>query len=288
MRPRAAGNYLKWRRGIAEHLELGRLSWDEYAMFNWLCTKADPRTGTLRTSWPTLAEQTALSPNYAGKLCGTLKRKGYIAYPEHHGTRGRLVEVMIDKFPLADGTYTTLAGQPGRTPSEVPAEVLAEVPAEVLAELEGKKPEISDTSPLRRIRKRKRNISRRVRSADRTRSDSVSGPVRLLTGAEALAEAPPALRETLELYLFKTGREGIDPADVECLHRLDQAHTPAMIQKAITTAVERFERRGEAPAALTLQYIWESLRRYRTRKPRELERVPKPEPDYPTGLTRLW
>jgi hypothetical protein len=52
VRPRPAGadNFLKWRRSIDEHLELRRMTWDEYAMFNWLCTKAHPRTGTLRTS----------------------------------------------------------------------------------------------------------------------------------------------------------------------------------------------------------------------------------------------
>jgi hypothetical protein len=282
VRPSGADNYLKWRRSIDEHLELRRLTWDEYAMFNWLCTKASPRTGTLRTSWPTLAEQTALSVNYAGKLCGSLKRKGYIAYPEHRGRRGRLVEVAIDKFPLADGTYTALVQDPGRSPSEVPAEVLAEVPAEVPAELGGQKAETTGTSPHRRKRKRQRKSSLRVRSADGVQ------PEKLLSKAEALAEAPPALRETLELYWFKTGRDALDPADLEHLHRLDEAHTPAVIQKAITRAVERFERRGQDKAALTLQYVWESLRHYTTRKRSGASSEVDPNPTYPTGVTRLW
>ena len=102
-------------------------------MFNWLCTKADPRTGTLRTSWPTLAEQTALSANHAGKLCRSLKQKGYIAFPEHRGRHGSLVELAIDKFPLTDGSYLMLASEAGRTPAEVPAELPAEVLAEVPA-----------------------------------------------------------------------------------------------------------------------------------------------------------
>ncbi len=61
-----------------------------------------------------------------------------------------------------------------------------------------------------------------------------------------------------------------------------------MIQKALTQAVERFERRGEDPAALTLRYLWESLRRYTTRKPRNAQREAPPTPPYPTGVTRLW
>lgn len=148
MQPSGAGNYLKWRRSIDEHLELRRLTWDEYGMFNWLCTKADPRTGTLRTSWRVLAEQTTLSPNYVGKLCGSLKRKGYITYPEHRGRRGSLVKLAIDKFPLPDGSYTSLAARPGRSQ--------AEVPAEVPAELEGEKPGSTGTSPAGRKRKRSR------------------------------------------------------------------------------------------------------------------------------------
>jgi hypothetical protein len=144
VRPAGADNYLRWRRSIDEHLELRRLTWDEYGMFSWLCTKAAPRTGRVRTSWPTLAEQTGLSVNFVGKLCRALKQKGYITFAEHRGRRGKLVEVAIDKFPLADGTYTALGGGAGRTP--------AEVPAEVPAELEGENAAATRTSPGARKR----------------------------------------------------------------------------------------------------------------------------------------
>ena len=129
MRPRPAGadNFLKWRRSIDEHLELRRITWDEYAMFNWLCTKASPRTGALRTSWPTLAEQTGLTPNHVEKLCRALKRKRYVWYPAHRGARGRLVDVAIHKYPLVQGTYTDLSA---RFAAEPPAEVPADVPAD--------------------------------------------------------------------------------------------------------------------------------------------------------------
>jgi len=123
-------------------------------MFNWLCTQADPRTGTLRTSWLTLAEQTTLSANYVGQLCRSLKEKGYIAFPEHRGRHGSLVELAIDKFPLADGTYLALANSAGRTPAEVPAELPAEVLAEVPAELVGPKSTTTATSPGGRRRER--------------------------------------------------------------------------------------------------------------------------------------
>jgi hypothetical protein len=159
-RPAGADNFLRWRRTIDEHLELRRLTWDEYAMFNWLCTKASPRTGTVRTSWPVLAEQTGLSANFVGKLCASLKRKRYVWYPPHPGRRGRLVEVAIHKFPVTADTYTDLSGRFG----EVPAEVLAEVPAEVPAEVAREPPTNSRTSAAGRRRGRGRDRERRLAS----------------------------------------------------------------------------------------------------------------------------
>jgi hypothetical protein len=172
VRPRPAGadNFLKWRRTIDEHLELRRISWDEYAMFNWLCTKASPRTGTLRTSWPTLGEQTGLTPNHVEKLCRALKRKRYVWYPAHRGARGRLVDVAIHKYPLAQGTYTDLsarfaAERPAEVSADTPAEVTrsarylarlrADVLAEVPAELAGKMGETTRGSPPGRPRREK-------------------------------------------------------------------------------------------------------------------------------------
>ena len=154
-RPAGARNYLRWRPSIDEHLERRRLTWDECGMFNWLCTKADPRTSTLRTRWPTLAEQTTtLSANYVGKVCRSLKGKGYTAFPEHRGHHGSLVELAIDKFPLADGRYLRLARDAGRTSAEAPAELPADVLAEVPAELDTQKSTATGTSPGGRERKR--------------------------------------------------------------------------------------------------------------------------------------
>jgi len=283
VRPSGADNYLKWRRSIDEHLELRRLSWDEYAMFNWLCTKASPRTGTLRTSWPTLAGQTGLSPTHVEKLCRGLKQKRYVWYPNHRGQRGRLVEVEIDKYPVVGNTYTDLSARFEEVLTEVPSEVGQKTPMD------------SASSTSGRNRHRQETTSLRVRRADAVQPEKFQPekPERpltepLLSKTEALARAPAALRETLELYCFKTGRQAIDPADLECLYPLNEAHTPATIQKAITRAVERFARRGQDPAALTLQYLWESLRHYTTRKPRNAQHEAHPNPPYPTGLTRLW
>jgi hypothetical protein len=293
-RPAGADNYLRWRRSIDEHLELRRITWDEYGMFSWLCTKADPRRGTLRTRWTVLAEQTGLSRNYVCKLCRSLRRKGYIAVPEHRGRRGKLVELAIDKFPLADGSYTALASPTGTSAAPVPTSVLAPVsahlPASVPAPLDGQNAGESRTSLGGRSRSRKRSRSSlRVRSADASTDAKTdpSKPEQPLARAEALAAAPRALRETVELFWLKTGRDGLTEDDLAALRELDQAHTPAVIQKAITESVERVERRGDDPRGVTFRYVWDSLRRFTTRKTHTLT-SPSPErPVYPPGLTRL-
>ena len=101
-----------------------------------------------------------------------------------------------------------------------------------------------------------------------------------------MVAAPRALRETVELYWLKTGRDDLTPDDLSALRELDQTHTPAVIQKAITGSVERFTRRGEDPRGVTFRYVWDSLRRFATRKA-SAATTPPARPVYPPGLTRL-
>lgn len=184
MRPAGARNYLRWRRSIDEHLELRRLTWHEYAMFNWLCTKADPRTGTLRTSWPTLADQTTLTPNHVGKLCRALRGEGYVGFAEHRGRQRGLVAILIDKFPLVDGTYTELAGDRGRGPAQGKAEPSAVASAEGAPE----KPATTPTSLAGRKRGReRRRDALRARGAGATSTQPGTDP----EASEQPAAHPP-------------------------------------------------------------------------------------------------
>jgi hypothetical protein len=91
----------------------------------------------------------------------------------------------------------------------------------------------------------------------------------------------------VELYWLKTGREGLTAEDLAALRELDQAHTPAVIQKAITETVERFKRRGDDPGGLTVRYVRDSLRGFTTRKARATATPDRAHPAYPPGLTRL-
>ena len=95
------------------------------------------------------------------------------------------------------------------------------------------------------------------------------------------------MRETLELFWLKTGREDLAAKDLAALRDLDRTHTPAVIQKAITESVERFRQRGDDPRTLTFRYVWDSLRLFTTRTPRAATPLEPERPAYPPGLTRL-
>ena len=70
---------------------------------------------------------------------------------------------------------------------------------------------------------------------------------------------PEPLRATVEFFIFKTSNAQISEADVMALRELSAHHTPARVQKEISTAVERFKRSGRDVWTLTLNYIWQSL-----------------------------
>jgi hypothetical protein len=91
----------------------------------------------------------------------------------------------------------------------------------------------------------------------------------------------------VELYWLKTGRAGLTPDDLAALGDLDRTHTPAVIQKAISESVERFIRHGADPRGVTFRYVWDSLRRFTTRKARGATSPGPERPAYPPGLTRL-
>jgi len=73
-------------------------------------------------------------------------------------------------------------------------------------------------------------------------------------------EAPPAMRETLDYFLLKTGRTGIEPEELSALRALEEIHTPARVNKEIAQAAERFGGNGKPLSSLTLVYIYRSLR----------------------------
>jgi hypothetical protein len=135
-------------------------------------------------------------------------------------------------------------------------------------------------------------ISHRGVTDSRGASDCQSGPYKCteqplknkdLYSPTESAEAPPeepkshpvdiseisaAMRPTVKYFLHETGRESIDESELTQLRYLERDHYPTRINQEIDTAVARFRRLGRDPTTLTIDYLYESLRRQSSRKPK--------------------
>lgn len=108
--PETARNFLRWRRGILGHVQKGKLKFpSEYGMFSYLCTKANPHTDIVETNFSELAKEVHWSKEQVRYVCGCLREKGYIRYSFRRGS-AVVTQFFIDKYPLSNGTYTTLEG----------------------------------------------------------------------------------------------------------------------------------------------------------------------------------
>jgi Fe2+ or Zn2+ uptake regulation protein len=259
------------RKGIIEHVLAGRLRGAAFAVYIWLHLQADHRTGTVRTNAARVSSELGFHPVTVRRALASLRDQGYVRYAAEATSR-QLYEVAIEKYHA----HFAEAGRHGR----------------LHGALQERAADGRQRSAIRASKKKeeRKDISLRVRSADAAASNDDLDPVEApataerLTRAEALAAAPAALRETLELFWLKTAREDLAADELAALRELDQAHTPAVIQRQITRAVERFTRRGDDPRTLTVRYIWESLKAYATRKP-PATAAAVPATKYPPGLT---
>lgn len=292
------------RKGIVEHVLSGRLNATQLGVYVWLHLTAEHKTGTAWTSATKLATELGLYPSTVREILASLRRDGYLVYECRPGGRG-LYEITIVKYhahfrderrPVGRQDRRQLRQQLRRQVRAVSACYSSE--NESPKKKEGRR---NVKTPLR-VRFADPDRSGRdllLRSQTRTREDAPGQgdavvpddvPVHAdtLTREDALAQTPAVMRETLELFLLKTGRETITPAELDALRAMEAAHTPAVIQRAITRAVERLARRGEPASALTLAYVQQSLQHFTTRAGTGARREAVPQPSYPTGLTRLW
>ena len=111
------------------------------AMFSWLCTKADPRTGRLRTSWPTSASRRGSAANHVEQALPRPQAQGLHRVPPSIAAGGAgWWKSRSTNFRWPTALTRRSATLAARSAAEVPAEVPAEVLAEVPAELEAQKP----------------------------------------------------------------------------------------------------------------------------------------------------
>ena len=264
------------RKGLIEHVLTGRLQGTAFGVYIWLHLLANHTRGTVRTNASRIAAELRLHPVTVRRDLVTLRDHGYVRYASARGKRD-LYEIEIAKY---DRHFEAIA-EPGaeQAPLQVPLHERTSSGRRIEQNRSPKNKEVRSTTTLR------------VRSADvdlDPKSSSNSGE--RLSREEALAAAPAILRETVELFFLKTGRNGLDAEECSALADLERAHTPAVIQRAITKAVDRLARRGQPPTALTLGYVWESLKRFATRR-RTTAFTPVdhevPPGKYPPGLTLM-
>lgn len=92
-------------------------------------------------------------------------------------------------------------------------------------------------------------------------------------------DAPEIMKSTAELFLHKTGRQGLTWDEISALRELSATQFPSRVQKEIDTAVKRFLKRGQPLSQLTFGYIAGSLSHQPTRgKRRKLPKTAKPLP----------
>jgi DNA-binding transcriptional ArsR family regulator len=104
----ASTSFVKSRRGILQHLEEGRLSLTDYAVFSLLVILADKATGVCWVSSAVIAGKFAdgsLAQSTAKDALRRLKDKGYIKEFRQQGSRGSY-PVLVNKYEITVGNLT--------------------------------------------------------------------------------------------------------------------------------------------------------------------------------------
>ncbi|MBQ7544899.1 MAG: helix-turn-helix domain-containing protein [Synergistaceae bacterium] len=108
-------------------------------------------------------------------------------------------------------------------------------------------------------------------------------------------DAPDIMKPTAELFLHKTGRQGLTWEEISALRELAATQFPSRVQKEINTACARFLKRGQSLSTLTFGYIAGSLKHQPTRgvksrsatKPKPAEIPQRTEADAEADMAKI-
>lgn len=92
----ALSGFVKLRRAIREHLESGRITFEEYGVFTVLLINADHRSGVWRGCALTLAKHIGKSERWVQRVLARLRDKAYIFGAPSNG-RGRYA-IRVNKY----------------------------------------------------------------------------------------------------------------------------------------------------------------------------------------------
>jgi hypothetical protein len=94
--------YVQLRRGILEHLESRRITFEEYSIYTLIILKADHRTGQWQGCASTLAKLTGKSERWCRYRLAELRSKGYLTAGPSNG-RGSYVICVARYFQKRHG-----------------------------------------------------------------------------------------------------------------------------------------------------------------------------------------
>ena len=151
--PRMRAGFVKLRRGIMEHVEHGRLTLEEYAVYTFIIQNAKTyMTGIWQGCAKALARQTQKSERWCQRVLASLRVKGYISGKPSTG-RGQY-PIQVTKYfeGKASGvTPSELEGVWGDTLTPQKASVVTPL-EEVIQEVNHKKPPLASLAAPRIVK----------------------------------------------------------------------------------------------------------------------------------------
>jgi hypothetical protein len=132
-KPEGHDDFIRLPRRLMSDLLNGKINLQEFVVIIWLFLITNPHNGKYHTSCPGLVSDLKRifagykdKENKANKILLALKRKKYIWFPKHQGSRSSF-EGVIDKYPLSSGKYIDVSGWLEENNSRSEKESLAEV-----------------------------------------------------------------------------------------------------------------------------------------------------------------
>ncbi|OGS20954.1 MAG: hypothetical protein A2252_04490 [Elusimicrobia bacterium RIFOXYA2_FULL_39_19] len=110
-------NFLRWYRIYSDAVLTGKITFDEYALLNWLMTTTNPYNGELVENYSSIGQKIRKNPDWVRHIMERLKAKGYIHYDIKQGQKN-LSKISTNNYPLSNGTYINIPNKLSDVTSE--------------------------------------------------------------------------------------------------------------------------------------------------------------------------
>lgn len=97
--PRTANSFVMTRKGLRDHLLRKKMSYDEYAIFNYLLLISDPGFGMVYSNATMLSSELSCARRKVQHSLSKLRQGRYIHYEDARGIKGPH-DIFINKYPV--------------------------------------------------------------------------------------------------------------------------------------------------------------------------------------------